>query len=376
MVGLADRGVVTGPITAATSPSPASRLHPKYGARQSYSVLYDAVEAFFAEGGARVFISRFAGPAAVQGVRAAVPRRHEVHRDRQERRRVGQQPHRRVAGGVITVYENGTVVETSPVQADVTAAQAWSTGSRYIDITPVGSGALTDTAPVALTGGADDRTTRPTRSARPRWTGSQGSGPARSSCPATPARRRTRCSPRTRGQQPVRAARRPDTATASTITASRRAVRALGRDQARHCQLLAPWLTAPGHRRRHHAVDPAVGGAGRDDRPQSTPRPATRTAPSPARQRHQPLRDRREVDVQRHRPLDARRRRRHVIVAGDGVQTYDDVTLVDPTAPTRSGSAPRQPRGHGARHDLGAVAAAHMFAQNEGPSSSTRSTAT
>jgi hypothetical protein len=157
MVGLADRGVVTGPITADLAVTSLADFTAKYGARQSYSVLYDAVEAFFAEGGNRVFISRFAGPAAVK---ASARRPGAGTKFTATAKSVGAWGNNLtvgVAGGVITVYENGTAVETSPVQADVTAAQAWSTGSRYIDITPVGSGALTDTAPVALTGGADDR---------------------------------------------------------------------------------------------------------------------------------------------------------------------------------------------------------------------------
>src|SRR5215472_8880041 len=38
-----------------------------YGQRQSYSVLYDAIETFFREGGGQAYVSRVCGPAATSG---------------------------------------------------------------------------------------------------------------------------------------------------------------------------------------------------------------------------------------------------------------------------------------------------------------------
>jgi hypothetical protein len=159
MVGLADRGVVTGPLTPADALASVSEWETKFGAQQSYNATeHAAVEAFFAEGGSRLYYGRYAGPAAAKAqasVPTVSPKFTAVAKS------VGAWANTvtvTVASGVITVREGATVVETSPALADVTAAQAWSTGSRYIDITPVGTGALTDSAAVTLAGGADDRT--------------------------------------------------------------------------------------------------------------------------------------------------------------------------------------------------------------------------
>jgi hypothetical protein len=74
----------------------------------------------------------------------------------------------------------------------------------------------------------------------------------------------------------------PDTATVGTLTTAAAAVRALGRDLARHIQLLAPWVTAPGSApNTTRSVPPSR--CSRGWRRATTRRPATRTARSPAR---------------------------------------------------------------------------------------------
>jgi hypothetical protein len=64
-VGTADRG----PAGAPSLIQSIDQFNTVYGARQSYSVLYDAVETFFREGGNRVYISRVVGPAATVGTK-------------------------------------------------------------------------------------------------------------------------------------------------------------------------------------------------------------------------------------------------------------------------------------------------------------------
>src|SRR5262252_4509885 len=65
-LGLTDRGPANNPALIQSL----DQFNTVFGARQSYSVLYDAVETFFREGGARAYISRVVGPAATSGTKA------------------------------------------------------------------------------------------------------------------------------------------------------------------------------------------------------------------------------------------------------------------------------------------------------------------
>src|SRR6516164_1108988 len=65
-LGTTDRGPANSPQLITSL----DQFNTAFGARQSYSVLYDAVETFFREGGARVYISRVVGPSATTGTRS------------------------------------------------------------------------------------------------------------------------------------------------------------------------------------------------------------------------------------------------------------------------------------------------------------------
>ena len=138
-----------------------------YGQRQTYSVLYDAVEAFFREGGNRVYIGRVVGPAATSGsknlldassgvsliVTALGPGAWSANY------KVGVVAG--VAGGTYQIQvtdASNNVLEQSSDLGDQGSAVAWSQYSNYVRIT-LGASALVPAvvAPAALSAGNDDR---------------------------------------------------------------------------------------------------------------------------------------------------------------------------------------------------------------------------
>jgi hypothetical protein len=56
-------------VSAPTLIQSIDQFNTVYGARQSYSVLYDAIETFFREGGNRVYIGRVVGATATTGTK-------------------------------------------------------------------------------------------------------------------------------------------------------------------------------------------------------------------------------------------------------------------------------------------------------------------
>jgi phage tail sheath protein FI len=138
-----------------------------FGLRQSYSVLYDAMDHFFREGGNQAYISRIVGPAAVIASKnlldgsagislvvkaigaGATPNTYKVGV------RAGG------AGGTVQIFVqdvNSVEVESSPDLATQAAAVNWSLSSNYIRVT-LGATALMPAvvAAAVLTGGNDDR---------------------------------------------------------------------------------------------------------------------------------------------------------------------------------------------------------------------------
>jgi hypothetical protein len=115
MAGLADRGKTSDQLTTADAVTSLADFTTKFGPKQTYNTVeYDAVEAFFAEGGARLYFSRKAGPAKVKAqanVPTVTPKFTAIAKS------VGAWANNltvTVASGVITIRENGVLVETSP----------------------------------------------------------------------------------------------------------------------------------------------------------------------------------------------------------------------------------------------------------------------
>jgi phage tail sheath protein FI len=139
-----------------------------YGLRTSYSVLYDALELYFREGGSKAYVSRVVGPAAVVASKNLLDAGAGIslvvkglgpgafYNTVKVGVRAGG------AGGTFIVFVqdlNNVEVETSPDLASQQAAILWSAGSAFIRIT-LGATALAPAvvAAAVLAGGTDDRT--------------------------------------------------------------------------------------------------------------------------------------------------------------------------------------------------------------------------
>lgn len=143
-----------------------------FGTRVAFSVLYDAMEVFFREGGSSAWVTRVVGPAAVTAsknlldsgagislvVKALGPGAGSAPN-------AGNSLKVGVAAGsvggtfVIQVFDsNNVLLEASPNCVTQQDAITWSAGSSYVAIT-LGATALVPVvvAAAALTGGADDR---------------------------------------------------------------------------------------------------------------------------------------------------------------------------------------------------------------------------
>lgn len=167
VTGLAEKGPLT--PTLIRSLSDFTRV---YGSRVGYSVLYDAVEGFFREGGARVFVNRVVGPAAAKATvtlldGAGTPANTLTVKANSvgdwANGATGGLKVSIVAGAnsgefVIVVTLNSVEVVRSPSLVDKPAALAWAEGNDYIELHDEAS--LLDPAVVGATnlaGGADDR---------------------------------------------------------------------------------------------------------------------------------------------------------------------------------------------------------------------------
>jgi hypothetical protein len=231
-----------------------------FGSRQTYSVLYDAMEAYFREGGSRATISRVVGPAAVlasvnlDGSTAGAPFSLTVN---------AKGPGAYANSLRITVTGGGTTnpytitvsdtvlgtLEVSPTLADQNAAVAWSQSSAWVDIV-LGAEVSNPVAVsnAALTSGADDRASivdAQWLTALNRFTRDLGPGQV-----AAPGRTTSA------GQGQVRdhalnnnrfgLIDLVDTATVSTLTAAVTGLRSTLTNADRYAAAFAPWCVIPG----------------------------------------------------------------------------------------------------------------------------------
>jgi hypothetical protein len=371
VVGLSERGAITGQLTPDDAVHSLGEWVAAYGDRQSYNGLeYDTVEAFFADGGTRLFFARYAGPAAVKASRAVPTSSSKFTATAVSEGAWGNDITVAVASGVITVSEDGVVKETSPALADIAAAQAWAAASSsLITITPLTTGALADSAALALQGGADDRTnaTDTERTAALARMG-RDLGPGVVLMPGdSRGAAHTLLATHARDNNRFAYGDAPDSPTAATVAAAGTAVRTLGRELARHIQLLEPWLTAPaltaGGATR--TIPPSGVQAGMAARNDAAGNPNRAVAGRNGASRFALGVKYARLDSERETLADAGVT---VIRLKDGlVQTYDDVTPVDPDAdPEWLGAA-------GNRlvmrivADAYDIADAHMFGSVAGP---------
>jgi hypothetical protein len=250
VVGLAERGATPTQLAPTDAVTSLGEWITQYRQRQSNNGPdYDTVEAFFAEGGARLYFSRKLGPDAAPAEAAVPAASSKFTATAKGAGAYGNNLTVAVASGVITVKESGTTVEVSPALASTAAAQDWATNSSdWIDITPLASGALSDSAAVALAGGDDDRaniTDTEIQTALDRF--GKNLGPGQVLAPGdTRTAMHTKLAQHALDRNRFAYGDAPDSVSASTAAAAGTAVRALGRDLARHIQLLDGWGFAPG----------------------------------------------------------------------------------------------------------------------------------
>jgi phage tail sheath protein FI len=162
-LGTTDRG----PANTPTIIQSLDQFNTVFGARQSYSVLYDALELFFREGGARAYVSRVVGPAATVGTKNLLDGGAGISLvvnaigpgAWSSSYKVGV-----VAGGAGGSYQiqisdaSNNILEQSGDLLDQGSAVAWSAYSNYVRIV-LGVTALNPAvaALVALSAGNDDR---------------------------------------------------------------------------------------------------------------------------------------------------------------------------------------------------------------------------
>ncbi len=160
--GLTDRGPTT--PTAIRS---LSQFVSVFGVRQTYSLLYDAVESFFQEGGAVVYISRVVGPSATSGTHNLLDTNSATSLVVTAIGPGAWSANYKVAvvagtvGGTFAIHitdSSNNVLEDSGNLADQQSAINWSQNSSYVRIT-LGSTALVPVTAsgVALSAGTDDR---------------------------------------------------------------------------------------------------------------------------------------------------------------------------------------------------------------------------
>lgn len=160
MVGLSEQGPLGPDLVTSLAD-----FRRRYGARVTYGMLYDAVEAYYREGGSDVYLSRVVGPAAVasslvlnDNAGTPVP---SLKVSAMSPGVWGNNLKVEVAtvtgGFTLTITRDAEVLDESPVLADKTAALDWGTISSWVDIAVAGAGGNPKTlAATPLAGGNDD----------------------------------------------------------------------------------------------------------------------------------------------------------------------------------------------------------------------------
>ena len=162
-VGTSDRGPANAPMLVQSI----DQFNTVYGARQSYSVLYDAMETYFHEGGNRAFVSRVCGPAATSGFKNLLDSGAGISLVVNALGPGAWSANYKVGviagtgGGAFQIQVqdgSGNVLEQSGDLFTQGGAVAWSNYSNYVRIV-LGATALVPVvvAPAALSAGADDR---------------------------------------------------------------------------------------------------------------------------------------------------------------------------------------------------------------------------
>lgn len=247
--GLTERGTTTAQLVTSLAD-----FRNKFGARVTYSVLSDAVETYFAEGGGRAYVSRVLGPTPVTAGldlsdgTAATLRVSALGAGEYGNAYTVQVVAGSVGGTFVLVIASGGVeLERSPDLLDTAAAITWADSSSYVRASELaGVGNPVVSAAAALTGGTDDRT----NAGEADWTAAlarfgRALGPGQVSAPGrTTQAAHTALLAHAQANNRVAILDAPDTTTAATLRAAAAALRSLA--TARHGALFAPWVNVRG----------------------------------------------------------------------------------------------------------------------------------
>lgn len=257
-VGASERGPIDGPRQIASL----SDFTTKYGARQTSSALYDAVETYFAEGGSRMTIQRVIGTGAVAASRTLLDGSAAVALTVTAGQLGSPDPGvwgnslsvAVVAGAgagqfVLVVTRSGVEVERSPSLDDTAAAVAWArTNSKYLVVTQgVSTNDPAVAAAAALSAGADgaalaDANWQTALDAIPR-----DLGPGQIAAPGrTTAAGQLQLLAHAQNRNRFALLDAPDTASDTTLVAAAQALYTAPNKGRRYGQLLAPWDVVPG----------------------------------------------------------------------------------------------------------------------------------
>lgn len=225
------------------------------GARVATSVLYDAIETFFREGGASAIVSRVLGPAAAVATKNLLDGAAAVSLTVQANSKGAWGNNLKVAvvaggaGGTfqLQVLYNNVLVEQSGDLVDTAAAVAWGTGSSYVTI--IQGASVLDPAVAAassLAGGSDDTgSITDTHWATALAQFSRDIGPGMVSMPGrTTDQAHLDTLAHAAANNRVAVLDAPDTAVVATLTSSATAARAGG--NGKYGALFAPWAVVPG----------------------------------------------------------------------------------------------------------------------------------
>jgi hypothetical protein len=161
VAGLAEKG----PSGAATKVTSLSSFRSKFGARQTYSSLSDAVETYFRSGGTTAYVSRIVGPAAVKATLAVLGAASaaSIQVTAKDPGLWGNNLKVTVtaqSGNFRTLQISTTadgVLETSPSLDTVAGLVDWSATSQYVNVTANGVAVPAALAATNLATGTDDR---------------------------------------------------------------------------------------------------------------------------------------------------------------------------------------------------------------------------
>jgi len=259
VTGLTDRG----PADAAGTVRNIAEFEKKYGIRQSYSVLYDALDVFFREGGSEAKIARVVGPAPVKALRTLVDRAgaplNTLRVDAESAGAWGNNLTVEVINGVtantfiLIIRESGVEVERSPELASPAAAVDWSVVSVNVNVVNLASATVAPNnnpavvAASAFTTGNDDRV----NAVDAQWLAAlnlfgRSLGPGQVSMPGrTTTTAHTDLLAHAQSRNRVALLDATDTVSDATLSAAAVAIRAATIHE-RHGGFFAPWTKAPG----------------------------------------------------------------------------------------------------------------------------------